>query len=269
MNKTATFFGYDYLDLVHFIFKIGANLLISTLILVVGFWLSNVLGKFTSKLLRRSKTDEGLITFLSSFVVLASKVLVIVTAITQLGVAMTSFVTILGAAGIAIGMAFSGTLSNFAGGIMILVLKPFKVKDTILAQNVQGVVNEIQIFNTYLTTSDNKVVILPNGPLANGTIINFSKAEKRKIEIVVPIRYGDNLDGIMETLKESFLLDEKILKDPQPSIQLTQLGEEKASLSIQVWVKNINFIAVSNSVNAIVYRLVSSEGYLNVKNQND
>jgi small conductance mechanosensitive channel len=112
-------------------------------------------------------------------------------------------------------------------------------------------------------------VILPNGPLANGTIINFSKAEKRKIEVIIPIRYGDNLDGIMSTLLESFLLEDKILKEPEPSIQLTQLGEEKASLSIQVWVKNVNFNVVSNTVNAIVYRLVSSEGFLNLKNQND
>lgn len=160
-------FGFPLDEGKQVLVKTASNLLMAVAVLVIGWWLAKKAGKAVKKILTKSKTDAGLTTFLSSLVSIMLKTLVIVTAITQLGIEMTSFVAILGAAGLAVGMAFSGTLSNFAGGIMVLVFKPFKVGDMILAQGEQGVVKEIHIFYTYLHTADNKVIIIPNGPLAN------------------------------------------------------------------------------------------------------
>ena len=160
MSKEDTILGYKYVDLLHYLANVGLNILIALIILVVGFWVSNRLGKMISGIMKRRNVDEGLTSFVTSVSVVSSKILVVLTAISQLGIAMTSFVTVLGAAGIAIGMAFSGTLSNFAGGILILVVKPFKLHDTITALLVTGEVTDIQIFNTYIKTPDNKTIIL-------------------------------------------------------------------------------------------------------------
>ncbi len=156
MLKTDTILGYKYVDILQYLSHVGINIILAIMILVVGFWLSNRIGKVISGIMKRRRADEGLISFVASFSAISSKVLVVLTAISQLGFAMTSFVTVLGAAGIAVGMAFSGTLSNFAGGILILVIKPFKLHDTITALLVTGEVTEIQIFNTYIKTPDNK-----------------------------------------------------------------------------------------------------------------
>ena len=164
MHFIETLFDLKSGDFSKVIFSLLTNLILAIVIAVVGFWLTGVLTRLVNRILRKSDTDAGLISFLTSFLSMALKIMVVISAITQLGVEMTSFLTLLGAAGIAVGMAFYGTLSNFAGGIMILVLKPFKVGDDIMALGEQGVVSEIQIFNTYLKTADHKVLVFPNGP---------------------------------------------------------------------------------------------------------
>jgi len=181
-EKFEEIFGFSFVAAKQWLVLSGTNLLFAILILIIGWWLSKWSGRAVRKLLTKGKTDAGLVTFLSSLVVVITKVLVIVTAITQVGFQMTSFITILGAAGLAIGMAFSGTLSNFAGGVMILLFKPFKVGDTIMAQTQQGKVTEIQIFYTYIFTADNKVAVIPNGPLANNMMVNFTREKKRRID---------------------------------------------------------------------------------------
>jgi small conductance mechanosensitive channel len=188
-NNGGSILGYKYEDLVHYASDIAINLVLSVIIVIVGFWLTKRLGNLVRRVLVKSKTDESLVSFLSNLTLISCKILVVLSAMSQLGIAMTSFVTILGAAGIAIGLAFSGTLSNIAGGIMILVLKPFKINDVIVSQTIQGRVTDILIFNTYILTDDNKVIILPNGPLVNGNIVNFTKENKRKIVLLVPICY--------------------------------------------------------------------------------
>jgi len=148
MDKIQEIFGINYAEVNQFLLKIGTQLLIASVIVVFGFWLTGMMIRGIKKIMVKSDTDPGLVTFLTSFLSMASKILVLITAFTQLGIQMTSFIALLGAAGLAIGMAFSGTLSNFAGGVVILVLKPFKVGDLIIAQGEQGFVSEIQIFNT-------------------------------------------------------------------------------------------------------------------------
>jgi len=229
-------------------------------LLVAGFWLASMLSKGLKRLLRKSNTDEGLITFMSSFVSMVLKILVTISAISQLGIEMTSFVALLGAAGLAVGMAFSGTLSNFAGGIMILVLKPFKVGDTILTQGEQGVVKEIQIFNTYLYTGDNKVIILPNGPIANGNITNFTKAKNRRVDWTFTIAYGDDFE-IVKTLIEKYIAEDKrILKNPPHFIGVSLLSASAVTIAVRVWVKTDDFNDVFFDLNERFYKDFEKSG---------
>lgn len=252
--KPDRVFGIKYSDINEFLVKIGTNILIAVTILIIGFWAVKLVVRALKKILRKSKTDESLVTFLSSLLTMVLKVLIVVTSITQLGVEMTSFVTILGAAGLAVGLAFSGTLSNFAGGVMILIFKPFKVGDFILTQNEQGTVKEIQIFNTYLHTSDNKIIILPNGPVANGNITNFTKAEKRRIDWLIGISYGDDLKVAKELISKFIEEDERILKDPVPFIGVEALTNNSVDISVRVWADTSDYWDVYYSINERVYR---------------
>lgn len=237
MKTLESIFGIRYADINQFLLKIGTQVLIAVAILVIGFWLTGVLTKGFKKILIKSDTDPGLVSFLTSFVSLASKILVFITAITQLGIQMTSFITLLGAAGLAVGMAFSGTLSNFAGGVMILVLKPFKVGDQIIALGTQGKVTEIQIFNTYLMTSDNKVIILPNGPVANGNITNFTKAKERRAEWIFPLPYGTDVEEAKKKIEVFITEDHRIIKEQKVAIGVQDYTDKMVNLSVKVWVK--------------------------------
>ena len=260
MKWLEELFGVKVTDINQFIVKIGTNLIMAVLILVIGFWLAKVLAKTMRRLLRTSHVDEGLITFSASFVSMVVKVLVVVTAITQLGVEMTSFVALLGAAGLAIGMAFSGTLSNFAGGIMILVLKPFKVGDTILTQGEKGEVKEIQIFNTYLYTTDNKVIILPNGPVANGNITNFTKADKRRVDWMFSISYGDDFELAKSLLAKFVAEDQRILNDPEVFIGMHLLNASSVDITIRAWVLTDDVQPVFYALNEKVYAQFEGHG---------
>jgi small conductance mechanosensitive channel len=246
--------GVKYTDLNQFLLKIGTNILIAIIVIIVGFWLAKMISKGLVRVLRKSNTDEGLITFTTSFISLVLKILVVVTAITQLGIEMTSFVAILGAAGLAIGMAFSGTLSNFAGGIMILVLKPFKVGDTVLIQTQKGVVKEIQIFNTYIYTADNKVIILPNGPVANGNIVNFTREPKRRNDWTIYLPYGQDFDLIKKRIEHILAEDVRILKDKGTFVGIAALTNNSMEISIWAWSKTTDCSAVQHDINEQIYK---------------
>ncbi len=254
MKTLESIFGIRYADINQFLLKVGTQVLIAVAILVIGFWLTGVLTKGFKRLLIKSDTDLGLVTFLTSFVSLASKILVFITAITQLGIQMTSFITLLGAAGLAVGMAFSGTLSNFAGGVMILVLKPFKVGDQIIALGTQGKVTEIQIFNTYLMTSDNKVIILPNGPVANGNITNFTKAKERRAEWVFPLPFGTDVDEVKTKIEQFIAEDDRVLKDKNIAIGVQDYTDKLVHLHVKVWVKTPDHGDVIGDMYDRVYR---------------
>ncbi len=253
-------FGIKYTDVNQFLVKIGTNLLMCIVILIVGFWLAKVISKGLRKILRKSNTDEGLVTFATSFISMVLKILVVVTSISQLGIEMTSFVALLGAAGLAIGMAFSGTLSNFAGGIMILVLKPFRVGDIIFTQGEKGIVKEIQIFNTYLYTTDNKVIILPNGPVANGNIINFTKADTRRVDWLFSIAYGDEFEKAKTLLEQFIKEDTRILSDPESFIGIQLLANSSVNITVQVWVQTDDVNPVFFEMNERVYNEFEKAG---------
>ena len=261
MNWLKDFFGVDITDVNQFLVRMGTNLIVCVIILVAGFWLAKVLSKGIRKVLLKSNTDEGLVTFLTSSFSMVLKILVVITAITQLGIEMTSFVALLGAAGLAIGMAFSGTLSNFAGGVIILVLKPFKVGDFIDAQNEQGIVKEIQIFNTYLHTNDNKVIILPNGAVANGNIINFTKADKRRVDWTFSISYGDDVEKAKELLLRYVKEDRRILNDPEPSVGLLLMNNSSIDLTLRAWAHTDDYWPVFFEMNERIYKELPQNGF--------
>ncbi|MFM6935770.1 MAG: mechanosensitive ion channel family protein [Flavobacteriales bacterium] len=232
------------------LFSLLSNIVLAIVITVAGFWLTGVLTRFITRILKKSETDAGLISFLGSFLSMALKIMVVISAITQLGIPMTSFLTLIGAAGIAVGMAISGTLSNFAGGIMILVLKPFKLGDEIKAQGEQGRVSEIQIFNTYLTTADNKVVIFPNGPLANGNITNFTKEKLRRVEWTYTIAHEVSFEQAKETISSVLNSEARIQTKNPMVIGLDQITDAGMQVKVRAWVKTPDFSSVYFDVNA-------------------
>ena len=182
----------DYL--IDFVAGYGPKLIGAIIVLLIGLWIVKLLTKGFDKLMVNSKMDDSLRPFLMSLVNTLLKVLLAISIMGMLGIEMTSFVAILASAGLAVGMALSGTLQNFAGGVMILTFKPFSVGDVIDAQGYLGSVSEIQIFNTILKTGDNKTIIIPNGGLATGSMINYSTEDKRRVDWTIGIGYGDDVD---------------------------------------------------------------------------
>lgn len=253
MEKLENWLGLKSGKIIDVLVTIGVRLLIATLILIIGFWVAKMLSRAVERLLKVRNTDPSLIGFLRSLVNIGLRILVIITAITQLGVEMTSFVALLGAAGLAIGMAFSGTLSNFAGGVMILFFRPFKVDDYVQMQGVEGNVKEIQIFNTILTTMDNKVIILANGAVANGTITNFTKADKRRVDWIFGISYGDDLKKAKSLLEQFVKEDDRILDHEENFIGLKELGDSSVNITVRAWVKTLDYWPVYFDMNERVY----------------
>ncbi len=238
----------------------GPKLLAALLTLFVGLWAANILVDFIKKLLTRSKVDPSLQTFLSSLFGILFKIMVYITALGVLGVAMTSFVAILASAGLAIGLALSGTLQNFAGGVMILFFKTFKVGDVIEAQGYTGTVQEIQIFVTVLTTVDNKTIIVPNGPLATGTLINYSTQPIRRVDWTFAISYGDDVDQAYAVLKQLIVEDQRILADPEPLYAVGGLTESAVNIVLRVWVTAADYAPVFFRMNEQVYKRFALEG---------
>lgn len=260
MINEQSIFGVNYKEIQHWVVNAGTNLLIAILILIVGFWLAGILSKLVRKAMQKSNVDPGLVSFIGSFISLGSKIMVVITAITQIGIQMTSFITVLGAAGLAVGMAFSGTLSNFAGGIMILVLKPFKVGDTINALGQQGTVKEIQIFNTYLNSVDNKVIILPNGPVANGSIINLTREEKRRLDFTFPLAYGSDVNIAFDQVEKIINGEERILKNPAYTVAINEMNDVGLVIVVRVWVNHSDYGAVQLKLNKEIYLAFESVG---------
>ena len=213
----------------------GPKLLLAIVVLLIGLWLIKILVKFIRKAMEKGSTDASLQKFLLSLINILLKALLLISVASMVGIATTSFVAILGAAGLAIGLALSGNLSNFAGGVLILFLKPFKVGDFINAQGHAGFVDEIQIFHTILKTPDNKTIIIPNGILSNGSIINFSTESQRRVDLTFGIGYQDDIKKAREVLQKVVDSHGKILKDPAPAILVSQLGDHSVNFEVRAW----------------------------------
>ena len=242
------------------IVKYGTGLLYSLVVLVIGIYVTKLVSKSANKIMVKRNLDESLVPFLTSLIHTTLLILVIISALGMLGIEMTSFIALLGAAGLAIGMALSGTLQNFAGGGIILIIKPFKVEDVIEAQGYIGVVKEIQIFNTILTTFDNKTIIIPNGGLATGAMINYSTQATRRVDWTFGIAYGDNSDTAKRVLIELISADVRVLKDPEPFVALKELADSSVNFVVRAWVNSPDYWDVYFEMNEKVYKTFAKEG---------
>lgn len=219
----------------------GVTLASALATLIIGFWVIKLIGKGAERSFQKSKMDIGLQKFLKNIIVTALKILVIVSAITMLGIETTSFVAILGGAGLAVGLALQGSLSNFAGGVLILLFKPFRVGDFIEAQGYSGTVVEIELFNTILHTPDKKRVIIPNAAVSNGAITNFSAEEERRVDFVFGIGYNDDIQKAKELLWDIIKKDERVLEMPESMVVVSELADSSVNITARVWCKSANY----------------------------
>ena len=222
------------------IMEYGSRVLLALVTLAIGWWLINRLTAKLGQLLALRKADLALQGFISSLVNIILKVLLVVSVASMIGIQTTSFVAAIGAAGLAIGLALQGSLANFAGGVLILLFRPFKIGDWIEAQSVSGTVDSIQIFHTVLRTSDNKTVIVPNGNLSNGIITNYSRQPTRKVVFDVGVDYEADLQKVREVLL-ALADDPRVLKEPAPAVVVTALGDSAITMSLRVWVDTPNY----------------------------
>lgn len=238
----------------------GPKLIGAILTLLIGLWVIKILQKGIRKTFDKRNVDISLRGFLNSMIGILLKIMLIISVVGMLGVEMTSFIAILGAAGLAVGMALSGTLQNFAGGVMILIFKPFKVGDYIDAQGHAGTVHEIQIFNTILKTPDNKTIFIPNGGLSNASMTNYSTEVQRRVDFVFGIAYGDNVDKAREILTRLIKADQRILKDPEPFIAVSELADSSVNLVVRVWADAANYWGIYFDLHENVYKTFAKEG---------
>ena len=247
-------FNEIWSQLVSSAIDLGLKILLALVVYWIGKFLIDLLYKFVKHTLEKRKIDLSVNSFLLSLIRIVMMFVLIITIIGILGINTSSFVALFASAGVAIGMALSGTLQNFAGGVMILLFKPYKIGDWIEAAGVSGGVKEIQIFNTILTTADNKIIIVPNGKLSNDMIINYSKGGTRRVDWCFNISYGDNYDKAKEILTQFINEDKRILQDPAPAIVLDKLADSSVQVALRVWVDGADYWSVLYDMNERVYK---------------
>ena len=240
--------------------EVGKDLLGAIIIYIVGHFIIKQVGRLLARILEKRKLEISVQTFLRSLVSILLNLILAFAIVSRLGVETTSFAALLASAGVAIGMALSGNLSNFAGGLIILVFKPFKVGDYIEGQNANGTVREIQIFHTILTTVDNKVIYVPNGALSSNAITNYNKQETRRAEWVFGVEYGEDFEKVKAVLQRIIDADPRILKDPAPMIALGALSASSVDIKVRAWAKTADYWDVYFDMNKIVYDTFNKEG---------
>lgn len=249
-------------DVISYITQFGKNVLVALVVYFVGRFII----KYTIKALRavtqKRNVEASLTSFLNSLVSISLNVILAIIIIGILGIDTSSFLAVFASAGIAVGMALSGTLQNFAGGVLILILKPYKVGDYIEAQGFAGTVREIQIFNTVMATLDNQIIIIPNGPLATGSLKNSTTAPTRRVDIDVDVAYGADPDEVRQVLMNIIEADERIMRSGvfAPFIPMTTMGTSGITFQIRVWVKSPDYWSVKFDTTEKVYRELGKAG---------
>ncbi|MBA1243893.1 mechanosensitive ion channel family protein [Pseudomonas japonica] len=241
------------------IMEYGSRVLLAVLTLVIGWWLVNKVTREIGKLLALRHADLALQGFISTLANIILKILLLVSVASMIGIETTSFVAAIGAAGLAVGLALQGSLSNFAGGVLILLFRPFRIGDWIEAQGVSGTVDAIQIFHTVLRTGDNKTVIVPNGNLSNGIITNTNRQPTRKITLDIGVDYDADLQKGREVLL-GLAKDPRVLETPAPEAVVAALGDSAITLSLRLWVNTGDYGGVLNMLNAEVRDRLRAEG---------
>ncbi|WP_417705769.1 mechanosensitive ion channel family protein [Pseudomonas sp.] len=226
------------------VLEYSGKLTLALITLLIGWWLISRLTSSVGRMLEARKVDRALSSFISSLVSIVLRILLLISVASMIGVETTSFIAMIGAAGLAIGLALQGSLANFAGGVLIMLFRPFRSGDWIEGQGVSGSVDSIQIFHTTLKTADNKVVIVPNGALSNGHITNYSRESRRRADINIGIDYSSDIKRAREVLLD-IAKDPRVQLDPAPVVFVTGLGESAVNISLRVWVATGDFWPVT------------------------
>lgn len=260
-----TLSGLTLAEVVHEITDLAVSivgkLIQLSLIWYIGRWISKRLITLVRVVMERRDVNMSIRSFVISLLDVVTLAIILIMIISVLGIDTSSFIALFASAGVAIGMALSGTLQNFAGGVIILLLRPFKVGDFIEAQGVAGTVREIQIFNTLVATGDNKVILLPNGPVSTGIINNYSREKVRRVDMVFSISYGDDFEKAKEVLLRLVKEDERILDKPaEPAINLLELSASSIDISVKVWCMQEDYWNVKFDMNKKVYEVFPKEG---------
>jgi len=237
----------------------GPKVVLAILTLVIGLW---VINKFVRSLNTNltTKVDATLGQFVASILSVILKGVLLISAASMVGIETTSFIAVLGAAGLAVGLALQGSLSNFAGGVVILLFKPFKVGDLIDAQGHIGSVSEIQIFNTILKTADNRVVIIPNGALSSSSMVNINQESTRRVDLLFGIGYGDNIDQAKTILTSLAERDTRVLKDPEPMFVVSELADSSVNFTVRLWVNTADYWGVFFDMHENVKKAFDAQG---------
>lgn len=240
--------------------QVGGHILKAVIVFVIGRFLISMLKRLTSRLLDKRNVDVSIKTFVKSLVNIMLTILLIISVVGALGVETTSFAALLASAGVAIGMALSGNLQNFAGGLVILLFKPYKVGDWIESQGVSGTVKEIQIFHTILTTADNKLIFIPNGALSSGVVVNYSNQKTRRVEWIVGVDYGEDYAKVEQVVRDILAADKRILSDPAPFVALHALDASSVNVVARVWVNSADYWDVYFDINQAIYKTFNEKG---------
>jgi len=238
----------------------ATNIVFALLILIIGRWVAKWLAALAVKALRKGGVDETLARFLRSIIYTTLLVMVVLAAVDRLGVDTTNFLAILGAAGLAVGLALKDSLSNFSAGVMLVFFRPFKAGDFIEAGGVSGTVDAITIFNTVLKTADNRVVTVPNSQIYGGTITNFSAMDTRRVDLVIGVSYNDNVVRAKEILQSILQDDERILKDPAPVVMMLELADSSVNFAVRPWVASADYWSVRAHVLETSKRMLEDAG---------
>ena len=238
----------------------GGHILKAVIVFLVGRFLIRMLNRLVGRVMDKRNVDISIKTFVKSLVNILLTVLLIVSVVGALGVETTSFAALLASAGVAVGMALSGNLQNFAGGLVILLFKPYKVGDWIEAQSVSGTVKEIQIFHTILTTADNKLIYVPNGALSSGVVTNYSNQKTRRVEWIFGVDYGEDYNKVEKVVREVLTADKRILNDPAPFIALHALDASSVNVVVRVWVESGDYWGVYFDINKTIYATFNEKG---------
>ena len=238
----------------------GKSILLAILIFVVGRYLIKFINRMIGRMMERKKVEPTIQSFLKSFINVLLTILLIITTVSALGVNTTSFAALLASAGVAVGMALSGNLQNLAGGIILLLFKPYKVGDYIEAQGVSGTVKEIQIFHTIILTVDNKQVYVPNGALSSGSVTNYSSEPLRRVDLTVSVEYGTEVEVVKQALEDIIKADDRILTDPKPFVALGNVASSSIDFSVRTWVKGADYWPVYFDLTRNVYQEFNQRG---------
>jgi small conductance mechanosensitive channel len=240
--------------------EFGIDLLAAIAILVIGIWVAKGLRRAVQRMLTRTEFDQILVRFIGNVTYAILLVFVVLAAVAQLGIQTASIIAVLGAAGLAVGLALQGSLSNFAAGVLMLIFRPFKAGDYVECAGTAGVVEDVQIFNTRLRTPDNRLVIVPNGAVYGDTITNYSALDRRRVDLIYGVSYSDDIDKVKQVIADVLSTDDRILEDPAPTIGLVELADSSVNFAVRPWVATADYWPVVFDLNERMKKRFDAEG---------